>query len=121
MNREKSATSNARPPGNSSWIARVSSGRGSRLPFIVSSFSPFSFDRELYFTTTRKAWVRMDDTTNAERGEFLTTKEAGRKSVVAAWIMVGISILVFLTTLPFAGQRWIEIPGFVPMYVAILI
>ncbi len=63
----------------------------------------------------------MDGEGAPEHGEFLTTKTAGRKSIMAAWAMVGVSLLIFLATLPFAGQHFIEIPGFIPLYVATLI
>src|ERR1700760_1324189 len=52
----------------------------------------------------------------SDRNIFLSTLPAGRKDRNAAWIVVGISFVLFVIAVPFAGIPLTPLPAFVASY-----
>lgn len=60
------------------------------------------------------------DSTNAPSGLF-STEPAGRREIRQAAVCVLVSLLVFLAAAPFAKTSLIQVPAFIPIYVAVLV
>ncbi len=63
--------------------------------------------------------MQVDLTT--ERWAFLSTKPAGHREKAYAWAAILVSLAVFATAAPFAATPLVQIPAFIPIYVASLV
>ena len=63
----------------------------------------------------------MDVDFSSERRAFVSTEPAGRREIRFALAAVVVSLLVFLSTAPFAKTPLLQIPAFIPIYVSALV